>query len=368
MTAPSDSLRLAREAVRGLPHLGGELSRCEIDLSDNTNLWGAPPGAVRVLREARGETLSRYPALYSEPLQSALLQYVGMSGVPGIAAVTGCGSDDVLDSTMRAFGEPGERIAFSSPTFSMIPLLARLNGLESVASPLTCSFDLDVERLVDARAKITYVCAPNNPTGTGVSRAAVEYVVEHAAGVVLLDEAYAEFAPEVFVDLVAKHERLIVARTFSKAFGLAGLRVGYGVASTEIARLLERARGPYKVGKLAEEVVIAALEPSPNGLDWVRAHAALAVENRDRLSILLRDLGLVVLPSAANFVMVADVRARDLAGSLRERGVGVRWFGGLPSTIPEFARVQGTALRIGVGPWESMQRLVDVLSEVLQCA
>lgn len=367
MTPTSDSPRLAREAVRALPHMGGELARCDVDLSDNTNLWGAPPAAVRVLRGTRGDTLSRYPALYSEPLQPALLSYVGMEGVSGIAVVTGCGSDDVLDSTMRAFGEPGERIAFSSPTFSMIPLLARLNGLESVAIPLAASFDIDAERLVDAGARITYVCAPNNPTATGASRAAVEYVVEHAAGIVLLDEAYAEFAPEVFVDLVAQHDRLIVARTFSKAFGLAGLRVGYGVASTEVARHIERARGPYKVGKLAEEVVKGVLEPTPDGLDWVRRHASLAVENRERVSALLRDLGLVVLPSAANFVMVPHVRARELAAGMRERGVGVRWFGGLPLAIPEFARAQGTALRIGVGPWESMQRLVDVLSEVLQC-
>ena len=367
MTSTSDSLRFAREAVRGLPHLGGELPRCEVDLSDNTNLWGAPPSAVRVFREARAESLSRYPALYSEPLQSELLAYVGMAHMEGFAAVTGCGSDDVLDSTMRGFAGPGERIAYSSPTFSMIPLLARLNGLESVAIPLSSSFDLDAERLVDAHAKITYVCAPNNPTGTGVSRAAVEYVVERATGVVLLDEAYAEFAAEVFVDLVAQHERLIVARTFSKAFGLAGLRIGYGVASLDVARLIERARGPYKVGKLAEEVVMAVLDAGPDGLGWVRRHAALAVTNRDRVSTLLRDLGLVVLPSAANFIMVPHVRARDLAAAMRVRGVGVRWFGGLPLAIPEFARAQGTALRIGVGPWESMQRMVDVLAEVLAC-
>ncbi|MDQ2667001.1 MAG: histidinol-phosphate aminotransferase family protein [Gemmatimonadota bacterium] len=363
----SDSLRLAREASRGLPHMGGELPRCAVDLSDNTNLWGAPPAAVRTLSRARGDALSRYPALYSEPLQAALLAYVGLRDASGISVVTGCGSDDVLDSTMRAFGESGERIAFSSPTFSMIPVMARLNGLDPVAIPLTSSFDLDVERLVDARAKITYVCAPNNPTATSVSRAAVEYVLEHADGIVLVDEAYAEFAPDVFVDLVARFDRLIVARTFSKAFGLAGLRIGYGVASTDIARHIERARGPYKVGRLAEEVVAAVLEPTPEGLDWVRAHAALAIENRDRLCVLLGDLGLVVLPSAANFVMVPDARARNLAAGLRERGVGVRWFGGLPLAIPEFAQSKGTALRIGVGPWGSMERLVGALTAVLAC-
>jgi histidinol-phosphate aminotransferase len=358
----------AREAVAALPHMGGELSRCEVDLSDNTNLWGAPPAALHALRATSSGALSQYPSLYSEPLRAALLNYVDMRDATEISAVTGCGSDDVLDSTMRAFGTPGDRISFSSPTFSMIPLLARLNGLDAVAIPLTPLFDLDVQQLVDARARITYICAPNNPTGTGVTRAAVEYVVEHAAGIVLIDEAYAEFAPEVFIDLVLKNERVIIARTFSKAFGLAGLRVGYGIASIESARLIERARGPYKVGRLAEQAVLAALEPTADGMMWVRTHAAQAVENRERLSAALRSMGLSVLRSAANFVMVPDTRASTLAAELRTRGVGVRWFGGLPLAIPDFALTQGTALRIGVGPWELMQRFLDALAEVLQCA
>ena len=224
--SPETIPRLARDVVRALPHFGSEIPECAIDLSDNTNLWGAPPAALRVLRELPSDALSRYPSLYSEPLQAAMQGYVGLEGAAGVGVVTGCGSDDVLDSTMRAFGEAGDRIAFSSPTFSMIPVLARLNGLEPVAIPLSHPYDVDAERLVDADAKITYLCAPNNPTGTGVSRAAVEYVVSRARGIVLLDEAYAEFAPEVFCDLVARNERLIVARTISKAFGLAGLRVG----------------------------------------------------------------------------------------------------------------------------------------------
>ena len=364
---PAFGTRVGRDVVSALPHMGDELPRCAVDLSDNTNLWGAPPAAVRALHAAPSDALSQYPSLYSEPLRAVLLSYVDMPDVPGIAAVTGCGSDDILDSTMRAFGAPGDRIAFSSPTFSMIPLLARLNGLDAMPIPLTSSFDLDVQQLVDAQASITYVCAPNNPTGTGVSRAAVEYLVEHAAGIVLIDEAYAEFAPEVFVDLVPQNERVIVARTFSKAFGMAGLRVGYGIASVEIARLIERARGPYKVGRVAEQAVLAALEPTSDGLLWVRAHAALAVENRERLSAALRSMGLNVLRSAANFVMVPDARASSLASELRTLGVGVRWFGGLPSAIPDFALAQGAALRIGVGPWESMQRLLDAFAEVLQC-
>jgi histidinol-phosphate aminotransferase len=365
MISSRDSLGLARDAVRALPLMSSDLPNCDVDLSDNTNLWGAPPAAVRALREASPEVLSRYPSVYSEPLRAGMLRYVGMEGVDGIGIVTGCGSDDVLDSTMRAFGVAGDRIVFSSPTFSMIPILARLNGLEPVAIPLTSSYDVDPERLVAADAKITYLCAPNNPTGTPISRAAVEYVVANARGIVLLDEAYAEFAPEIFTDLVTGNERVIAARTFSKAFGLAGLRVGYGIAHTSVTRLIERARGPYKVGGLAERAVLAALEPTVDGLEWVRSHAAQAVTNRDRLVLALGEMGLDALPSAANFVLVPRAHASELARALRARSVYVRAFGGLPQEISAFAATGGTALRIGVGPWEMMQRLLDTLREVV---
>ena len=365
MTTSRTSLRLARAEVRALPLFSSELPNCDVDLSDNTNLWGAPPAAVRTLRNAPPAALARYPSVYSEPLRAAILRYLALESVFGIGVVTGCGSDDVLDSTMRAFGATGDRIAFSSPTFTLIPILARLNGLDPLAIPLTNSYDVDAERLVDAQAKITYLCAPNNPTATPVSRAAVEYVVANARGIVLLDEAYAEFAPEVFMNLVAHNERLIVARTFSKAFGLAGLRVGYGVGAGDVTRLVERARGPYKVGGLAERAVLAALEATPDGLDWVRAHVALAIANRDRLVIALQQLGLSALPSAANFVLVPIARATKLAGLMRARGVFVRSFTGLPLEIRTFAEHGGAALRISSGPWEMMQTLLDVLGEVL---
>ncbi len=368
MSADGDVRRLARADVTALPHFASADAHAVVDLSDNTNLWGAPPAAVRAIRESPSSALSKYPSVYSEPLQQAMLQYMGAAGIGGVGVVTGCGSDDVLDSTLRAFGAAGDAIAYSSPTFSMVPVLARLNGLEPVAIPLTATFDLDAERLVDRRAKITYVCAPNNPTATPVSRAAVEYVVANAAGIVLLDEAYAEFAPDTFADLLSRTSRLVVARTFSKAFGLAGLRVGYGVMSTDAARLVERARGPYKVNGIAERAVLAALAPTADGLEWMRAHAAEAIDVRQRLVEALGRIGLSALPSAANFVMVPTARAVELARLLRARGVLVRSFAGLPLEIPVFAASAGTALRIGVGPWAMMQAFLDALSEVLACA
>jgi histidinol-phosphate aminotransferase len=360
----ADVMRLAREGMGALPLYSPDLARCAVDLSDNTNLWGAPPAALRALREAPVAALSRYPTLYSEPLHAALLDYVGLTNEPDVGVVTGCGSDDVLDSTMRAFGEAGDSIAFSAPTFSMIPVLARLNGLTPLAIPFVDGFDVDAERLVGTGAKITYLCAPNNPTATPISRAAVEYVVANAAGIVLIDEAYAEFASEVFTDLVARNERVVIARTFSKAFGLAGLRVGYGVGASGVVRLIERARGPYKVNTLAERTVLAALEPLDDGLRWVREHATLAVANRARLIAELAQMGFVALPSAANFIMVPTPRAAELFRALSSRGVLVRAFTAMPRDLPALAECDGTALRIGVGPWEMMTTFLDILREV----
>ena len=361
----SAAFALARADVRSLPLYSPDVADCAVDLSDNTNLWGCAPAAWRAVHDGPPPTVSRYPSLYSSPLQSAILRYVGYEGGSDVGVVTGCGSDDVIDATMRAFGGAGRRIAFSAPTFSMIPTFARLNGIEPVSIPLTDSCDVDAERLVACDAAITYLCTPNNPTGTAISRAAVEHVAANARGIVLLDEAYAEFASETFTDLVARYDRLLVTRTFSKAFGLAGLRVGYGVGTADLTGLVARARGPYKVNALAERAVLASLEIGDDAIGWVRAHAQLAVETREKLTAELRTLGLHALPSRANFVFVPDARASLLARRLRDCGVLVRGFTGLPRDMRSLAEANGEALRIGVGPWAMMEKLLGSLDEVL---
>jgi histidinol-phosphate aminotransferase len=357
-----------RATVRGLPLYAPDVAACTVDVSENVNLWGSSPASLRALANAPAERVNRYPSLYSTPLRDAVLRYLGLTSASEIGVVTGCGSDDVLDAAIRAFGEPGDEVAFAAPTFVMIPIFTRLNGLVPAVVPMSPSYEVDPQRLVDRRAKITYLCTPNNPTSTAMSREAVEYVVEHAAGLVLLDEAYAEFAPAVFSALVTRSERLLVTRTFSKAFGLAGLRVGYGVGSTSIVDAVTRARGPYKVNALAEAAAIAALSDGPDGLGWVTEHAALAVTIRERLASELRERGLEPAPSAGNFLFVPTSRAPGIARAMRERGVLVRALSGLPQDVPAMRAAEGHALRIGVGPWESMERLLDALREALACA
>jgi histidinol-phosphate aminotransferase len=348
-------LALARAAYAEIPvyapHGPGENPPATtIDASDNTNLWGPPPSAARAIRDAAGDVVSRYPALYAHELKRLL---AGYAGVREEELITGCGSDDVLDSVMRAFGEPGvDAVAFPSPTFSMIPTFARMNALRPIDVPLTGDWDADADGLLATGAKLIYLCSPNNPTGTLTSERTIRRIVAEAPGIVILDEAYAEFAGISHVAEAPAWDRVLVTRTLSKAFGLAGLRVGYGTGSAWLVREVEKARGPYMVNAMAQRAVEAALR---DDVPWVEARAREAVENRERLTTALGAMGLDVLPSAANFVLARTPRAREIAAALQRRGILVRLFTGLP--------LVGDALRIGVGPWEQMQGILDAIHD-----
>jgi histidinol-phosphate/aromatic aminotransferase/cobyric acid decarboxylase-like protein len=173
---------------------------------------------------------------------------------------------------------------------------------------------------------------------------------------VILDEAYAEFAGGSVAASAPAHGRLLVVRTLSKAFGLAGLRVGYGIGAAALVAAVEKSRGPYKVSALSEHAAVAALT---RDLDWVRARAAEAVAIRGRFARALAARGLSPLPSAANFVLVPVVDAAAVERAMRARGVAVRAFARLPRI--------GDAVRITVGPWSQMEAARDALLAAMRC-
>lgn len=345
---------IARAAYRDVPLYSTESISCDVDLSDNTNLWGAPPAAQQALRELADGSFTRYPSAYALALKEALGAY---AGVHQSWIVTGCGSDDVLASAIRALAEPGQSLAFCAPSFAMIPVFARINGVVPVSVPMTATWDIDPDALIATGARIIYVCSPNNPTGTTASRAALDRLIAGAPGVVILDEAYAEFAEDSRIDLAAASDRVLVVRTMSKAFGLAGLRIGYAIGRPAIVAEVEKSRGPYKVSMAAERAALAALAKDRA---WVAARVADARASRDRLAESLRTLGLAPLPSQANFVLVPVPGAAAVARRMRERGVAARVFEGLPSI--------GDALRITAGPASMMERAIDALQGALACA
>lgn len=335
MIAPARTLVRFEDAARG----------CEVDLSDNTNLWGPPPSLQRATSAFLLGDVSRYPSAFSDDLKRAISRY---TDVDESCIVTGCGSDDVLDSAIRAAGVAGDRLAQLDPTFSMIRAFAALNSLS------VCGISADRENLAEAfletDARLIYLCSPNNPTGGVISPEVVEAVVARASGIVIIDEAYIDFGGVSSLPLIERYDNVLVTRTFSKAFGLAGFRVGYAVGAPELIRQVECARGPYKVSALSERVAIEILD---NDIDWVTQRAADAVANREQLSRRLAALGTPALPSGANFVLVPVANAERVESFMREAGVAVRRFDQLPGI--------GDAVRITAGPWPLMERCLDSL-------
>lgn len=340
-----------RQAYRDIRAYDVEPSSCAIELADNTSPFGAPPAALRVLSGAVSDRLARYPSTYSRDLRSAIAAYVGVS--PDEIMV-GCGSDDVMSCAFRALGNPGDRVAYMDPTFVMARVFAAVNSLVPVPVPLTLGFDADADALVGARAPITYLCTPNNPTGLPVASAVREQVLRDAAGLVFIDEAYAEFAGTNLAGAAPAHGRSLVFRTFSKAFGLAGLRVGFAVGARPLIAELEKARGPFGVTALSEQAALAAITED---LDWVRAGVARIVASRERFIAALRGAGLAPLDSAANFVLIPVRDARAAMHELRERGILVRHFSALPGI--------GDALRVSLADWPVMERVLEALVDVV---
>ncbi|MCC6928280.1 MAG: histidinol-phosphate aminotransferase family protein [Gemmatimonadaceae bacterium] len=340
-----------RSAYRELRAYDVDPTPCDIALADNTSPFGAPPAALRAIAAGVGNGLAQYPSTYSRPLREGIAAYIG---VAPDEVMVGCGSDEIMGCAFRALGEPGDRVAYMDPTFVMARVFAATNSLIPVPVPLTPRLDADAEALVAAQARLTYVCTPNNPTGLPIASSSLDHVLGHARGLVLIDEAYAEFAGSNLAREAPAHGRSLVFRTFSKAFGLAGMRIGFAVGARALIAELEKARGPFTVTALGERAALAAVTED---VAWVRANVARVVEARARFSSALRGHGFAPLPSAANFVLLPVDDARAAHGALRARGILVRHFTQLPGI--------GDALRISIADWPLMERVLDALLDSL---
>lgn len=324
-----------------------------LDLRDNVNLWGAPPAALSAVQAATTELLRDYPRVSASALTAAIAAQLGVAPEQVVA---GCGSDDVLDACIRAVAREGTTLAHADPSFSMIPTFARLNRVTPIGVPLRADGAMDVDGLLATGAAVIYACSPNNPTGTVTPREELLRLFDDAPGIVILDEAYGEFtdAHDLRAE-AARRENVLVTRTFSKAWGLAGLRVGYGVGGAGLVAAVTKARGPYKVNAAAERAATTALMQNA---DWMREVARQTRIERDRLAAALRGRrSVTVWASEGNFVFAALAEpATEVAQRFRQRGIGVRAFSGL--------RGIGEALRIGAAPTAETDRVIAALDEV----
>jgi len=329
--------------------------RGSIKLASNENPLGPSPKAVEAMRKAAAE-IHRYPDGASFALRAALSKRLG---VAGDQLVFGAGADEILELIAKTLIGEGDEVVYAWPSFAMYPIVVQGMGATGVPVPLTRDLVHDLDGMLAAigpRTRVVMVCNPNNPTGTSVGRDAFDrFVAALPDDVVLaIDEAYFEFVrrPD-FPDALALTKRrpgTVVLRTFSKIYGLAGIRIGYGVCDRELASYLERARHPFNVNRLAEVAALAALDDDAHFEKTRAVNAAGATY----LAKELARLRIETWPTDANFILART--GADVYEALLRQGVIVRPMKGFGLT---------EHVRISIGLPEENERFVKALEDVL---
>jgi len=238
--------------------------------------------------------------------------------------MAGNGSDDILTIATRTALSPGDTLAYPDPTYSLYPVLARLQDAKVAEIPWERDHALPIDGLIAAKPQAIYIANPNAPTGTFVSPLRIAELCKAYKGLVLVDEAYVDFADDSCLSLVKQHENLVISRTFSKAYSLAGLRFGYAIAQPHVIREMMKVKDSYNVDAIAMCAAAAAIQDQ----DYAREKWEQIKNERERVSAELTQLGWDVLPSKANFVLAAapDGRGRDAYLGLKAQGILVRYF------------------------------------------
>lgn len=343
-----------RPELRDLkPYYKAPLDGDPLRLDQNTNLAGPNPAIAKV--DPARLDMAQYPGRDADRLLAALADF---HGLPAEHFVAGNGGDELLEILVKAFGEPGAVLAVPAPTYSLYPAIAKQAGLRYKAVPTKGGFGtLDVDGLAATKPRMVWVANPNNPTGARFDSGDLERLLAAVDGVVLVDEAYIEYAGlrHSLLRRVEEFDNLVVLRTFSKAYGLAGLRVGYLAANRALADRLRLAKPPFNVNVYSEAVAVAALD----GQEWVDAGVKAVREEREAMAAALKRLGFRVHPSEANFLLTdPPLDAGELLLRLRRRGILARTF----PTTPGLERT----LRFTVGRPRETEALTGALQAILQ--
>ncbi len=322
-----------------------------VKLNTNENPYPFSPAARKALNEFSGD-LRRYPDPVATGVRRAAAAFLGLKEENIIA---GNGSDDILTIVMRAFIGEGEKVAFPEPSYSLYPVLAEIQGGCQVPIPLTEDFQLP-ENTLDLLqgCRVLFVPNPNAPTGNLFDKSMLREICAEFNGIVLIDEAYADFASENCVDLIAEFDNVIISRTLSKSFSLAGARLGFAAAQPQLIDGLMKVKDSYNVNALTQLVGEAALLD----LDYMYECRDRVVATRSKTIKELIAMGMEVLPSESNFLFVDPkvIPAADYFQALRDRNIITRYF-----PAPTTARF----VRISIGTEEEMAEFVEVTKEII---
>ncbi len=309
-----------------------------------------------------GSPLKKWYNRYPDPHQVAIKEK--LSFIKGIGAehiFLGNGSDECIDILFRCFCEPGkDNVIICPPTYGMYEVSANINNITLKKVPLLDNFQLDLIHLedqIDVNTKIIWICSPNNPTGNSIDRIDIETVLNNFNGIVVIDEAYINFAQQKsFVQELVDYPNLVVMQTFSKAWGLAGLRLGMAFASLSIIEIMNKVKPPYNINQATQELVLKALEEIGQVNDMIK----LLVDMRIALADVFLSMPTVekVYPSDANFILVKIKEAKKVYDFLLTKGIVLR----------DRSNVQlcSDCLRITIGTEQENTFLVDAMQEWYQ--
>lgn len=316
----------------------------EIFLDANENAYGSP----------LEENYNRYPDPYQNKLKERLSQ---IKGVPPKNMFIGNGSDEAIDLLYRIFCVPGkDNVIICPPTYGMYEVSANINDVQVLKVPLTPEdFQLNVASILESindQTKLIFVCCPNNPTGNGVKWNDIKVLLENFKGIVVVDEAYINFAKyRSLIPELLNYPNLLIMQTLSKAWGLAGLRVGLAFASSMIIELFNRVKPPYNISQPAQEIALKALQQTDQVNEWIR----LVVRERDEMAAQLKQLKnvLKVYDSDANFLLVKVTGADELYQQLVNKGIITR----------NRSKVElcDNCLRITIGTTQENEKLMNAL-------
>ncbi len=347
-----------RPEVRSIRTYRLEPHAASVKLDQNENSHDPPEAIGRAIRDALSQlSLNRYPPVQAVELKGALGK---LNDWPAEGILVGNGSNELLLMLALSTLERGRSVVFPTPSFILYGYVSRMLGAEMVEVPLRANYTYDVDAFLTAmrekKPSLVFLCCPNNPTGSTLSTADVERIARECPGILVVDEAYFEFGGSVARELLPRYPHMVLSRTFSKALGLAGLRIGYLLAAPEVAEEVEKAQLPYALNEFSRAVALAVCDH----YELIRAQAKVIVKERDALYRQLRALdGIDPYPSEANFLLFdCDAGATKVFDGLLVRGVLVRDL----SSKPRLSR----ALRVTVGLPDENEKFLGALRETLE--
>ncbi len=297
--------------------------------------------------------INLYPDTNANQLKTALGSYFG---IDTDNLMVGSGSSELIELIIKTYVAPGEKVLSFNPSFTMYDVYTTMHGAQFVSVPVEKDLSYDMDKLLTTakqiNPKLIIVCTPNNPTGYQPPKAEIQKLIDHTDALVLLDEAYMDFTDgsQSFLKEAKAYEHVIVSRTFSKAFGLAGARLGYISASKSLMMDLLKVKTPYNVNALSQQLGVKALQKKQTVENFIEG----VIERRNDLSCSLKGLGFTVYPSQTNFLFIETNRL-DLDQDLIEQGILIR----------NFASYKPGFFRISVGSASENAALINALKEIL---